>query len=267
MIALWTATLAVGLTALALGLVGLVSGRIDRRVLTNRRRLTVLAAVGLLLVFAGSAPPTRGAASQTALPDDTRSVPIRTLLEQLETRAVLRSDTDVLPEQQAAYEAWERQVVAGYEKAEQSLAAVPNVMNALHENQLDRFTAWVHLARLKQDTNQVRLAVDAVVPPAVLDLAMKRRLQDALDGLNESLQHRRRYIAHLQHHVRTLAPEELERAADELELGWTALFGAAMEMTWVKGRLGLLRETPAATATSTDRPDGWSSVAAGPIVH
>ncbi len=39
-------------------------------VLTNRRRLTVLAAVGLLLVFAGSAPPTRGAASQTALPDD-----------------------------------------------------------------------------------------------------------------------------------------------------------------------------------------------------
>ena len=162
MIALWTATLAVGLTALALGLVGLVSGRIDRRVLTNRRRLTVLAAVGLLLVFAGSAPPTRGAASQTALPDDTRSVPIRTLLEQLGTRAVLRSDTDVLPEQQAAYEAWERQVVAGYEKAEQSLAAVPNVMNALHENQLDRFTAWVHLARLKQDTNQVRLAVDAV---------------------------------------------------------------------------------------------------------
>lgn len=251
MTALWAAALALGTASLALGLIGLAPGRLDRRVLTNRRRLGALAALGLFLVFTGSAPPTRAAAPKTAAGDASLEVPsVGTLLVQFAARGAAAVDPEAVPQQQAAYEQWERQVVSGYEKAEAALAAVPRILETLGAGQLDRFTAWMHLARAKQDANQARLAVDAVMPPAVLDLAMKERLQRALDGLNESLQRRRRAVAHLQHHVRTLAPEELTRAAEETELARAALVNAVMEMTWVKGRLGLLRDAPAATAAS-----------------
>src|SRR5690606_6654742 len=72
MTALWAAALALGTASLALGLIGLAPGRLDRRVLTNRRRLGALAALGLFLVFTGSAPPTRAAAPKTADRKSTR---------------------------------------------------------------------------------------------------------------------------------------------------------------------------------------------------
>lgn len=156
----------------------------------------------------------------------------------------------VAREQQSAYEQWERQVLAEYEKAEQALSTVPKVMDQLRTGGLDRFTAWVHLARLKQDTNQARLAMHAVVPPAILDLRHKERLQQALDSLNESLLSKRRFIAHLQHHVKTMETTELDRAAAEVASGNDALSDALGQIVWVKAELGLVRETPAATAMS-----------------
>lgn len=248
MVVVWTVLLTLGMLALALGLMGLVSGRLDRLVLKNRRRLAVLSAVGLLLVFAGSAPPIRAAADAVVVPGEAAAPSIKTVFEQMELRSGGRPDPDVLPEQQTAYEQWEQQILAGYEKAEQALGAVAQVMEALRSKQLDRFTAWVHLARLKQDTNQARLAVHAIVPPAVLDLRMKQRLQQALDGLNESLLSRRRFVAHLQHHVKTMETGELDLAAEELENGRAALIDAVMDIVWVKSRLGLTHERPAATA-------------------
>lgn len=248
MVIVWTILLTVGVLAFGLGLIGLVSGRLDRLVLTNRRRLVLMSALGLALVFAGSAPPLRAASDAIVVPDEAAPPSIRTILQQMEVRAGGRPDPGVLAEQQTAYEQWERQVLSGYEKAEQALGAVPEVMEALRTNKLDRFTAWVHLARLKQDANQARLAVHAIVPPAVLDLRMKQQLQEALDELNESLLSRRRYVAHLQHHVKTLETGELDLAAQELDHAREALFEAVIHIVLVKSRLGLTSDRPAATA-------------------
>lgn len=246
--------LSLGALALALGLIGLVPGRLDQVALVNRTRLTVLIAAGLALVFAGSAPPTRAAADGASLPETPPSPPIRAVLRQAEMLGGGPASADVASEQQSAYEQWEKQVLTGYEKAEQALASVPKVLDALRANKLDRFTAWVHLARLKQDTNQARLAVHAIVPPAILDLQHKKRLQQALDGLNDSLLKKRRFIAHLQHHVKTMETVELDRAVTEVENGDRALADAVYHMVWVKARLGLARETPAATAMSGATP-------------
>lgn len=261
MVVLWTILLSVGLLALALGLIGLVAGRLDQTALRNRTRLSLLAAVGLLLVFAGSAPPTRAEVDRATMPDTATTMPIRTQLRQRELVGARQPlPGTVSEEQQSAYEQWERQVLTEFEKAEQALSTVPKIIDALRSGALDRFTAWVHLARLKQDTNQARLAVHAVVPPAVLDLQHKKRLQQALDGLNESLLSKRRFIAHLQHHVKTMETTELDRAATEMTDGEEALFDALGHIVWVKTELGLVRETPAATAMS----EGARSTPSGP---
>ncbi|MFO7265170.1 MAG: hypothetical protein FWJ73_02220 [Limnochordales bacterium] len=242
-------SLTCGALALGLALVGLAVGRLDRVLLKNRRRLALLGAAGLALVFAGSAPPTRAAAEQVVLPTAPPSTPIRLVLLRLESLWAPWPDPSVAPEQQAAYEQWERRVLGAYAKAEQALDAVPGVLNDLREGRLDRFTAWMQLARLKHDVNQARLTVTSMMPPAVLDLEMERRLTAALHKLNESLLNQRRYVAHLQHHVRTLDREELERAAEEAANAARALEEAAFGLVWVKARLGLTQQRPAATAT------------------
>lgn len=250
MVVFWTILIAVGLLALTCGLLGLVPGRLDQIVLTNRRRLAALSAAGLLLVFAGSAPPVGASPDQVPTVTQPVAPPVRALVLQFESLWSTPPDPDVVDEQRTAYEHWESQVLTAYEKAERALDAVPAVLRALKDRELDRFTAWVHLARLKQDTNQARLAVTAIVPPAVLDLHMKERLYEALDRLNESLLSKRKFIAHLQHHVKTLDTEELERADIEAANATAALEEAVFEMIWVKARLGLTRERPAATAAA-----------------
>lgn len=263
-VALAAVLLTCGALALGFGLVGLVAGRLDQVVLTNRRRLALLAALGLALVFAGSAPPTRASAEQVALPAVPQTAPIRTLLVLIESLWAARPDPAVAPEQQTAYEHWERQVLAAYERAESALDAVPRVLTDLREGRLDRFTAWIHLARLKQDANQARLTVTSIVPPAILDLMMKERLKQALRKLDESLLSRRRYVAHLQHHVKTLDAEELQRAAEEAANARTALEEAIFDIVWVKARLGLTRERPAATAAAPTPPPVAATASAAP---
>lgn len=245
--AVWAVLLSLGTLAFASGLVGLVSGRLDKTFFANRRRLALLTVAGLLLVFAGSAPPTRAAGEDVWVPAAPTNR-LRTLLLQMETLWATQPVPGVVPEQQRAYEKWERQVLTAYGRAEQALERVPAVLSALKEGRLDRFTAWMHLARLKQDTNQARLAATAVVPPAILDWEMKERLKQALDSLNESLLGRRRYIAHLQHHVKTMKADELKRAVEEAAGAALALEEAAFDIIWVKARLGLARERPAPTA-------------------
>jgi len=98
---LLVAVTALGVTGLFLGLIGLASGRLDRRVIRTRARAGCLAALGLSLLFLGAAPPTRAAPGAAGLPDTRPPVPIRAALQAAEQNApaVPQAQT-VFPEQE-----------------------------------------------------------------------------------------------------------------------------------------------------------------------
>ena len=243
---LLVAVTALGVTGLFLGLIGLASGRLDRRVIRTRARAGCLAALGLSLLFLGAAPPTRAAPGAAGLPDTRPPVPIRAALQAAEQNApaVPQAQT-VFPEQEKTFRQWEDALLAAYEEAERALRAVPAVLDGLSAGALDRFTAWVHLARYSQDIKQAHLALHDLTPPETLNLEHQRGLREALDNFHYSLANKRAAITHLQQYARTLRPEPLAAAKKRLDEGESQRTQGLLALVKVKAQLGLVPSSPA----------------------
>ncbi|HEY8418006.1 MAG TPA: hypothetical protein VIK93_08235, partial [Limnochordales bacterium] len=245
-----------GLAALAVGLVGLAAGRLDRMVLSTRPRLALLAVAGLGLLFAGVAPPTPVPRAAAAVPDPRPVVPVREALRQLEQAASPASGTRaVFPEQRRAFAQWEKALLGAFEQAERALDAVPPVLEGLNSGRLDRFTAWVHLGRYSQDIKQAHLALHHLRPPSVLDLEHQRALEKALYQLHYSLANQREAVVRLQRHARTWRPEELQAARERLQVGQAQRQQGLTGLVQVKAQLGLVPSSPA-PASAAGPPAG-----------
>lgn len=227
------------LILLIAGLVGILRGRIDRRWLTTPLRSFVPFALGVLLLFTVLPPPLR------AVGEDRGRFILPPTAEEMYDEVVPRAagavepNADLLPEQQAAYPLWERQVMTAHRAADKALAGVARVMEALEKGEIDRFTAWVRFGVLSQDLKQADLLLHEVVPPAKLNLADQYVLRDALDRLHESLDQKRAGIQALQEYTQDLSPAHLEKANRQMELGNASLIEALEYIGQVKGRLGL----------------------------
>ncbi|HEY8497177.1 MAG TPA: hypothetical protein VIK98_09140 [Limnochordales bacterium] len=242
---LLVAVIALGLTSLSLGFIGLASGRLDRRVIRTRARAGCLAALGLSLLFLGAAPPTRAAPGAADLPDTRPPVPVRAALRAAEQDSPAPSHAQaVFPEQAKTLRQWEDALLTRYEEAERALHAVPAVLEGLSAGTLDRFTAWVHLARYSQDIKQAHLALHDLTPPASLNIEHQRGLQEALDNFHYSLANKRAAIVHLQQYARTLRPDALTAAKKRLDDGEAQRARGLLALVQVKAQLGLVPSSP-----------------------
>lgn len=221
------------------GLVGILRGRIDRRWLTTPWRAFVPFALGVLLLFTVLPPPLRAIGEDQdrfILPPTAQEVYDQVVPNIAST---MEPNADLLPEQQAAFPMWERQVMTAHRAADKALHGVAQVMEALEKGEIDRFTAWVRFGVLSQDLKQADLLLHEVVPPAKLNLADQYMLRDALNHLHESLDQKRAGIQALQEYTQDLSPTHLEKANRQMELGNEALIEALEFVGQVKGRLGL----------------------------
>lgn len=235
-----------GFASLFLGLVGLVSGRLDQRVVRTRMRAGCLALAGLGLLFLGAAPPTRAGPSASRVLDTRSSPPVRAALLAAERHAVTTAaERPVFPEQVKDFRQWEDTLLAAYEEAERALDAVPAVLEGLAAGTLDRFTAWVHLARYSQDIKQAHLALHDLTPPAALDIQHQRALEEALDEFHYSLANKRAAVVHLQQYARTLQPASLSAAESRLAEGDAQRTRGLLALVQVKAQLGLVASSPA----------------------
>lgn len=243
-----------GLVALAVGLTGLAAGRLDRRILSNRARLGIVAAVGLGLLFLGAAPPTRAKAPAAGFPDPRPPVAVREALQRLEQGPPAADKAAVVfPRQARALQQWEDALLTAYEEAERALAAVPAVLDGLATGGLDRFTAWVHLGRYSQDIKQAHLGLHDLTPPSDLNLEHQRALQAALNDFHHSLANQRAAITALQRHVRTGDSAHLQAARTRLDQGRAQRQQALLRLVHVKAQLGAASSSPA-PASATGRP-------------
>lgn len=221
------------------GLVGILRGRIDRRWLTTPWRSLILFACGVLLLFTVLPPPLRAvgeAEGRFTLPPTAEEMYAQVVPQVANS---MEPNADLLPEQQAAFPMWERQVMTAHRAADKALAGVGQVMEALEKGEIDRFTAWVRFGVLSQDLKQADLLLHEVVPPAKLNLADQYVLRDALNRLHASLDQKRAGIQALQEYTQDLSPAHLEKANRQMELGNELLIEALEYIGQVKGRLGL----------------------------
>lgn len=231
--------LIISLVLLIAGVVGILRGRIDRRLITTPVRSLIPLGLGVFLLFSVLPPPLRAMGEiegQFMLPLTGKEA-----YEQIvpEISQSVSPNADLLPEQQAAYPMWERQVITAHDAADKALSGVAQVMDGLQEGLIDRFTAWARLGVLSQDLKQADLMLHEVVPPAKLNLADQYTLEDALDLIHESLDQKRSGIQALQEFTQNLSPARLERANRQMELGHESLVEALEYIGRVKGRLGL----------------------------
>lgn len=227
------------LVLIIFGVVGILRGRIDRRWITTSSGSLLPLGLGLFLLFTVLPPPLRAMGEiegQFMLP-----LTAKEAYEQIvpEVSQSVSPNEDLLPEQQAAFPMWERQVMTAHDAADKALNGVSQVMKALQEGLIDRFTAWTRLGVLSQDLKQADLMLHEVVPPAKLNLADQYTLEEALNLLHESLDQKRSGIQALQEFTQNLAPARLERANRQMELGHESLVEALEYIGRVKGKLGL----------------------------
>lgn len=231
--------LVISLILLIAGLAGILRGRIDRRWITTPVRSLLPLGLGILLLLFVLPPPLRATGEiegQFEVPLTAQEVYQRIVPD---IAASTPPADDLLPEQQDTFPMWEDQVMKAHGAADKALGGVVQVMDALQQGHIDRFTAWARLGVLSQDLKQADLLLHEIVPPAKLNLADQYTLQDALDRLHESLDQKRAGIQDLQEFTQNLAPERLEKANRQMEAGHTLLAEALEYVGRVKGRLGL----------------------------
>lgn len=219
------------------GLVGVVRGRIDTRLITSRQASLIPLLLGTALMFVTSAPPLNAAGSVSgaiqAPPD------AKTVLSNLEP--IVRAGTpvagDIMPVQPQAYPPWERQLLEAHKAADQVLSEVPQVMDALDQGAIDRFTAWVRLGVLSEGVRQANLTLHDLTPPSLLDLADRHTLEKGLADLKKSLDLKRQGIAELQGFTRSQDAARLEGARAEFARGHDTMVDGLTKVARVKARL------------------------------
>lgn len=229
----------ISLVLLIAGMVGVIRGRIDTRICRTRSTSLIPLVVGAVLMFATSAPPLMAAGSVggTVSPP-TPAAKVMDNLEPVIRRGTEPAD-DLQPEQTKAFPQWERQVMAAHKKADEVLSQVSDVMAALDDGKIDRFTAWTRLGILSEDLRQSKLLLHDLTPPMVLNLADQRSLESGLNDLRESLSLKRDGIQALRAFVSTADAKEIERARSEMDKGHDSMVTGLSKLARVKARLAV----------------------------
>lgn len=232
-----TALFFLSLLLFVAGVVGVVRGRIDTRWFTTRTMSAVPLLLGVFFMFLTSAPPLSASGSVAGrfqVPPGASAVLAD--LEPWVRQGTPRAE-DLQPEQQEAYPQWERQLIAAHNQADATMRRVEEVLAALDEGKIDRFTAWVHLGVLSQDLNQANLTIHDLTPPSLLDLADRKTLEEGLTNLKEGLDQKRRGIQQLREFLRTVDAAKIEHAQAEIEKGHDKMVAGLTKVARVKARL------------------------------
>lgn len=228
-----------GLVLLFTGLVGLVRGKVHSRLFATRVASLVPFILGAAVVFLTSAPPlfAPGSVEQPLVLPPTAA----SMLDHITANVAptVRRAEDAEPEQQQAYPRWERQVMAAHERADKVLGQVGEVMAALDDGLLDRFTAWTRLSVLAIDLTQAKLSLHELQPPTVLDLSDRKVLEHGLNDLLDSLIHKRLAIAKLREFTQTTDTLALLDAQREMDHGHDLMVEGLSKLAQVRSRLAM----------------------------